>query len=161
MRDGIKFIEPTIVKKLERVACTECVRLDEAAVCFSNYCFTASVAMAVSAVEYRLVELIRRKNERLYRSSFARSTLGQLIQVFDDTQYKDKKYAAIKKLMPQKHKPLLALLNQYRVFSVHPKGETITPQIAESILHLAFAFVLDEAACPYREGALKCGGVLA
>ena len=47
-------------------------------------------------------------------------------------------------------------LNQYRVFSAHPKEETITAQIAESVLHLSFAFMIDTATCPYDEKELIC-----
>jgi len=152
-----QFVEPSIKNKLERVTCQECERLDEALVCFQNYCFYASIIMAVSAVETRIHEMIRRTSRRLYSTQFKNRTLGQLIQVFDDNQYTDKKFQRIKRLMPDKHKPLIALLNQYRVFSVHPKGENITAQISESILHLSFAFMMDEATCVYDEKQLVCG----
>lgn len=156
---SVLFVEGKLTNKLNHLSCEECVRLDEALVCFHNYCFTASVAMAVSAVEYRLVDLLKKKHERLYREEFSRFTLGQLIQVFDGNQYKAPKYARIKKLLPVKHKPLLLLLNQYRIFSVHPGVEPVTPQVAESILHLSFTFVLDEATCPYTQEELKCASV--
>jgi hypothetical protein len=92
-------------------------------VCYENYAYHASVIMAVSAVEGRITELIRRKQPRLFKSEFSKATLGQLISIFEPDQYKDIKYIGIKKLMPNKHRPLVALLNQYRVFSAHPKGE--------------------------------------
>lgn len=155
-QSSVTFIESEVSGKLDRISCEECARLDEAIVSFSNYCFTASVAMAVSAVENRLIEIIRRKHDRLYRKEFTRFTLGQLVQIFDENQYKAKKYASIKKLLPVKHKPLLLLLNQYRIFSIHPKGETVTPQIAESILHLSFTFMFDRATCPYTSAELNC-----
>jgi len=155
-RSLVRFVEPSVGERLARVSCEECARLDEALVCYSSYAFTAGVAMAVSAVEARIVELIRKKNKRLYRSDFSRSTLGQLIQVFDDNQFKNSKYAGIKKLLPVKHKPLVSLLNQYRIFSVHPKGEVVSAQMAESILNLAFAFVLDKDTCPYTAAELRC-----
>jgi hypothetical protein len=109
--------------KSKRLDCAECVRLDEALVCYENYAYHASVIMAVSAVEGRITELIRRKQPRLFKSEFSKATLGQLISIFEPDQYKDIKYIGIKKLMPNKHRPLVALLNQYRVFSAHPKGE--------------------------------------
>ena len=112
--------------------------------------------MAVSAVEARIIEMIRKKHAQLYRSEFSRYTLGQLIQVFDDHQYKSLKYAKIKKLMPPKHRPLLLLLNQYRIFSVHPKEEEVTPQISEAIIHLAFTFMCDKVTCAYSKRELKC-----
>lgn len=154
----VLFIEANVMTKLNRMSREECTRLDEAIVCFQNYCFIASVAMAVSAVEHRLIELIKKKHEQLYRREFNRSTLGQLIQVFDDDQYRARKYTKIKTL-PAKHKPLLLLLNQYRIFSVHPKGESVTPQVAESILHLCFTFVSDESTSPYTPEELKCADI--
>jgi hypothetical protein len=152
----ILFLEDDVSIKLERFTCQECHRLDEALVCFENYSYYASIVMAVSAVENRIHELIRRNNSKLYSTYFKKATLGGLIQVFDENQYKDKKFQKVKKLLPEKHKPLIALLNQYRVFSAHPKEEIITAQIAESILHLSFAFMMDEATCPYDKKQLVC-----
>jgi len=59
--------------------------------------------------------------------------------------------------MPRKHRPLVTLLNEYRVFSAHPKEEKVTAQIAESVLHLCFAFLTDPDTCPYNKKELKCG----
>jgi hypothetical protein len=152
----IDFIEKDIKRKLENFTCQECQRLDEAIVCFLNHCFYSCVTMAVSAVETRIHEMIRKYRKSLYLSYFKKATLGQIIQVFDTYKYTDKKFKKIKELLPPKHKPLVALLNQYRVFSVHPKEETITAQIAESILHLSFCFMMDSDVCPYSKKTLKC-----
>lgn len=152
----ISFLEGDISNKLSRISCKECERLDEALVCFQNYCFYASIVMAVSAVESRIHELMRKTNKKLYLSRFEKFTLGQIIQIFDDNQYTSKEFVSIKKLMPNKHKPLIALLNQYRVFSAHPKEEKITAQIAESVLHLAFNFMMDSSVCPYSKKELAC-----
>jgi hypothetical protein len=151
----VKFLDRELKEKAKRLDCTECVRLDEALVCYENYSYHASVIMAVSAVEGRITELIRKKNVRLYNSEFSKFTLGRLISIFEPGQFTDKKYNSIKKLMPDRHRPLVALLNQYRVFSAHPKGEPITAQIADSMLHLSFAFMLDKATSPYTEKELK------
>ena len=120
----VGFIEPNITGKLNRFTCFECERLDEALECLRNCCFHASVVMAVSAVESRIAEIVRRHDEALFRSRFAKATLGQLVQLFDNKSTVEK--PALKNMMPEKHKPLLALLNQYRVFSAHPKGERCT-----------------------------------
>jgi hypothetical protein len=152
----VDFLDKELSEKLSRLACTESIRLDEALVCFENYCFYASVIMAVSAVENRIIEMIKRTNKKLYVSTFKNLTLGQLIQVFEPDKYKDKKYVKIKALMPDKHRPLIALLNRYRVFSAHPTDEKISAQLAESVLHLSFAFMLDEVTCPYTKDELKC-----
>jgi len=156
VRELIGFLEKDILNKLSRISCKECARLDEALVCFQNYCFYASIVMAVSAVESRIHELIRKADKKIYSSRLEKFTLGRLIQIFDENQYTSKEFASIKKLMPNKHRPLIALLNQYRVFSAHPKEEKITAQIAESVLHLAFNFMMDESVCPYSKKELSC-----
>ena len=56
----IEFADEFIMPKLNRISCSESVRLDESLVCFDNYSFYASVIMAVSAVENRLLEIIKR-----------------------------------------------------------------------------------------------------
>lgn len=155
LKELIDFLEKDISNKLGRISCAECARLDEALVCFQNYCFYASIVMAVSAVESRIHELIRKTDKNIY-SRLEKFTLGQIIQVFDEKQYTGKEFTAIKALMPNKHKPLITLLNQYRVFSAHPKEEKITAQIAESVLHLAFNFMMDVSVCPYSKKELSC-----
>ena len=155
--DSIEFADKDVLPKLRRLSCVECVRLDEALVCFDNYSFYASIIMAVSAVESRLLEMIRRSsNADVASYSFKDFTLGQLIQVFQPDTYKESKYASIKQLMPSKHLPLLALLNHYRIFSAHPTEEKITGQVAEAIVHLSFAFMTDEKTCPYDNEELEC-----
>lgn len=156
LRELINFLEKDISNKLSLISCKECTRLDEALVCFQNYCFYASIVMGVSAVESRIHELIRKADKKIYSSRLEKFTLGQIIQIFDENQYTAKEFTSIKKLMPSKHKPLIALLNQYRVFSAHPKEEKITAQIAESVLHLAFNFMMDVSVCPYSKKELSC-----
>lgn len=156
LREHIVSLEDEISEKLRRMSCLECMRLDEAMVCFKNFCFHASTVMAVSGVESRIHEMIRRTDEKLYSSHFEKSTLGQLVQVFDEDHFKDKKFKSIKELVPKMHKPLLALLNEYRVFSAHPKEESMPAQIAESVLHLSFAFLMDPATNPYDKDELIC-----
>ncbi len=151
----INWIESDISSKLSRLECTECERLDEALVCFQNYCFYSAVVMAVSAVEYRIAEMIRRKDNELYSKHFQVATLGQLIKAFEDDEYKTG-FEEIKPLMPSKHKPLVSLLNNYRVFAAHPTDQKITPQIAEAILHLSFSFLTDAQTCPYDPEEMIC-----
>lgn len=152
----VEFVEPEMGTRIDGMTCQESIRMDEALVCFENYSFYASVIMAVSAIESRIVELIKQRNKALYNSVFRKFTLGQLVQVFDDNMYKEAKYAGIKKLLPAKHKPLIVLLNQYRVFSAHPKEEVITAQIAEAVLHLSFCFMIDRTTSPYQKKELIC-----
>ena len=110
VKDSVAFVESDISDKLTRFTCLECERLDEAIECLNGYCFYASVVMAVSAVEARITEIVRRHDQSLYESTFAKATLGQLVQLFDENQYKEPKFASLKKLIPGKHKPLVALL---------------------------------------------------
>ena len=156
IKNSISFLEQDIRKKLAGLTCEECCRLDEALVTHSNYCLYSSVIMAVSAVEFRLHYMIKNTDEELYSELFETATLGQLIQIFDKNSYTDKKYDKIKQLMPGRHHPLVQLLNQYRIVSAHPKEVDITPQIAESILNLSFAFLTDPETCLYGEDYLKC-----
>jgi hypothetical protein len=156
MNSKVAFIEKGIHEKLDRFTCHESERLDEALVCFENYCFYGSIVMSVSALESRIIKMIRKTNEDLYLECFEKATLGQLIQVFEEDKYKEEKFQKVKELMPPKHTPLITLLNQYRVFSAHPKNQEMTAQIAESVLHLSFNFMMDKETCPYNKDELKC-----
>lgn len=152
----IKYIDPDVQRKLERFTCQECKRLDEAIINFHSHCFYSNIVMAVSAVEARLIDMINKADSILYGEFFSKATMGQLIQLFDEVQYKDEKFTKLKALMPSRHMPLLHMLNQYRIFSAHPKEELITAQLAESVLHLAFAFMIDPDTCPYDQEQLSC-----
>jgi hypothetical protein len=156
LREAVAFLEKDLSSKLDRFTCLETQRLDEAIVCLQNYCFYSCVVMAVSSVEARIARLLQRKNKTLFKMHFVKATLGQLVQVFDDRYYKDPKFSHLKQLIPPKHKPLVELLNHYRVFSAHPKPETITAQIAEAVLRLSFTFMIDAATCPHDARELKC-----
>jgi uncharacterized protein YaaR (DUF327 family) len=152
----VKEVESEVQHKLMRLTCDECTRLDEAIVCYEYHCYYAAVIMAVSAIETRLHKLLEKADKSLYSSSFEKAPLGVLIESFDDSHYKKAKYQDIKKVLPQKHRPLLILLNHYRVFSAHPKKEEITAQIAGSVLNLTFAFMMDSALCPFSKRELAC-----
>ena len=156
LKNNIDIIEPDVTAKLKRFTCLECQRLDEAIVSIRNYCFYSSIVMAVSSVEARIAQLIRHKNRKIFEKHFAKATLGQLIQVFDDKHYTDPSFGALKKLISAKHKPLLELLNHYRVFSAHPMKERVTAQIAEAILKLSFTFMIDPNTCIYTSKELQC-----
>jgi len=121
----------------------EAVRLDESLEDFSNKCYYSSVVLAVSAIESRLHYLIKLRNSKIYKEYFSKFTLGQIINIFDENNYKDEKFKKIKKIFPEKYKVLLNLCNQYRIFSAHPKQEEITRNIALSILALTFQFLTD------------------
>lgn len=160
IRSSVAFIESDATRKLRRFTCIECERLDEAIECLNNYCFYGSVVMAVSALEARIMKIIQQHDKALYQSHFSKATLGQLIQLFDENHYTDTKFKKLKTKMAEKHKPLVALLNQYRVFSAHPKTEQISAQIAEAILKLCFTFMIDVTASPYTAKDLKCADAI-
>jgi hypothetical protein len=130
--------------KLKFLSRVECIRLDEAMTCVSCESNLASVVMSVSAVENRLHKLIARKNNKIYKKDFETSTLGSLIQLFRKDKYLDKKYQSLKKILPDKHKPLMEMFNIYRIFSAHPKDVSISNQMAKTILSLSFIFLIDK-----------------
>lgn len=110
-------------------------RLNEAIHCFLEGCNYSAVVMSVSAIEFRLLNLMQAANsdERLEKL-----TLGQLINEYLTNKEK------YKNVIPEKHESLLNLCNTYRIFSVHPKKEKIIKRTANSILNLTFEFLLDE-----------------
>lgn len=135
--------EKSLHDKLSGLTCLECTRLDEAIICQNNNCFLSATVMAVSTTEARLHYLIKRSHLKIYQKYFENATLGQLIELFDENKYKDKKFISIKKLIPKKHKPLLDIFNNYRIISAHPKISSLDHKIAKAILNLSFAFLLD------------------
>ena len=124
-------------------------RLNEAIHCFLEGCYYSAVAMSVSAIEFRLLNLMQivktdKKLEKL--------TLGQLIKEYLDNK---EKYS---KIIPKKYESLLDLCNTYRIFSVHPKKEKIIKRTANSILSLTFEFLLDKKLKPQvKSKALESG----
>jgi len=113
----------------------ELMRLNEALHCYLEGCFYSTVAMSVTAIEFRLLNFMKKITPD--RSSELESlTLGGLISECLEKE-------AYSKNLPRKHHPLLRLCNEYRVFSVHAKSESITERVASSILNLSFEFLLD------------------
>jgi len=112
-------------------------RLSEALHCFLERCYYSSIIMSVSAVESKLLDLMKRAIPEKSRY-LDKLTLGQLLYEYLDheTEYGH--------VIPEKHKPLLELCNTYRVFSAHPKEEKITSRVATSILNLTFEFLTDK-----------------
>jgi len=141
----IHLTDIEISNKLSLLSKKECLRLYEAIKCLNNDCNYAAVVMAVSAVESRLHKLLKDTNTKLYKKQFERTTLGGIIELFRrDTRYKDKKFDKLKKILPDKHKPLMETLNVYRIFSAHPKEEIISCQTAKTIVAFSFLLLIDE-----------------
>lgn len=99
-------------------------------------CHYSCVAMSVSAAESRLLKLMCIVNPQS-EQELETKTLGQLISDYVSNR------ESYKKVVPEKHEPLLQLCNTYRIFSVHPKKEEIPGMVAVSILGLAIAFLTD------------------
>ena len=135
IKDMFEDVEEEIMDKLKLLNEEEKSRLDEALNCYIRGCNYAAIAMSVSAIEFRLLNLMQAVKPDPKLEKF---TLGDLI--YEYLQNK-KEY---KNVIPKKHEPLLNLCNTYRIFSVHPKKEKITTAIATSIINMTFAFLLDE-----------------
>lgn len=116
-------------------------RINEAIHTYFENCNYSCIAMSVSAVESRLLKLMSINNPNKI-PKLEDMTLGQLI-----TEYIQNKQA-YKNVVPNKHEPLLQLCNTYRIFSVHPKKEYVTPSIASSILNLSLVFLTDQSTKP-------------
>lgn len=127
-----------IDKKISTLSLFERERLCEAMHAYSDGCPNSCVAMAVSAIEFKLLKILKSKNPSR-TEKMRRPTLGHVI---DDYVSNKTEYLSV---IPEKHEHLLNLCNTYRILAVHARPEKITQGIAESILNLTFAFLLDDA----------------
>ena len=127
-QDEIKIVYSSLTKE-------EVERLDEAIHDLIEGCNYSATAMSVAAIEYRLLNLMKKVSQDKELNEL---TLGQLV----NRALTEKAYSG---LIPAKHKPLLQLCNTYRIFSVHAKAEKITKAVALSVLGLSLAFLLDKA----------------
>lgn len=135
IRNTFSKAKNEIKDKISLLSSEEKERLNEAIHCFLEGCLYSSIAMSVSAIEFRLLDLMMSVTSD---SKLEDLTLGQLIREYLNNK---KRY---KNIIPKKHEALLELCNTYRIFSVHPKKEEITKAIANSILNLSFMFLLDK-----------------
>lgn len=131
-----------ISRKLANIGDIECYRLNEAMKCLYK-CNLAAVLMAVSAVEHRLHRLLERTNRRIYKAEFEKKTLGGIIAIFKKDAYMATRYKRFRNILPEKHKPLMEILNIYRIFSAHPNEERISNQTAKAILAFSFLLLVD------------------
>ncbi len=124
-----------ITTMISQMHSTETERLLEAVHSLFEGCRYSAVAMAVSAIEFRLLEFMRQVNASALKE-LETKPLGFLI---DECLTN----AVYSKVLPERHRPLLSLCNQFRIFSVHPKTELIGQNEAMSVINLAFSFILD------------------
>ncbi len=141
----IKNADEQFKPKVSLLSRIECIRLHEAMQCLSSQCHLSAVVMAVSAVEHRLHKIVEKTDSVLYAANFADATLGGIIQLFQRDHYKDAKFQPFKQILPDKHKPLMEMLNIYRIFTAHPKDENVTHQTAAAILSLSFLLLTDKS----------------
>ncbi len=134
---GFKRMRGNISTTCEALDIEEKERLNEAIHCYLENCYFSSIAMSVSAVESRLLKLMINVSPES-KVEIEKNTLGQLIYEYSNNK------AKYKNVVPEKHKALLDLCNTYRVFSVHPKKQKVTPQIATSVLSLSIEFLTDK-----------------
>lgn len=111
-------------------------RINEAIHNHLEGCNYSCVAMSVSAIESRLLKLMRLACPDS-EQELEKKTLGQLIVEYIDnkSKYKD--------IVPREHENLLGLCNTYRTFSVHPKKRKIKATTASAIFQLAIDFLTD------------------
>jgi hypothetical protein len=128
---------------------TESERLLEAVHSLFEGCCFSTVAMAVSAIEFRLLDFMKQLTPDA--SELDKLTLGQLIGECLDAK---KPYSS---WLPDRHRPLLELCNKFRIFSVHPKTTLIGQNEAISVINLAFSFILDPQMRKVSAGVIRYG----
>ncbi|MFH1327324.1 MAG: hypothetical protein ABIH76_00495 [Candidatus Bathyarchaeota archaeon] len=112
----------------------EIERLDESMHCLLEKCYYSSIVMAVTATEFRLLDFMKAQDTSIAKK-LGEMTLGALV---NECLKNMAKYR-----LPEKHRALLELCDKYKIFSVHPKTGEITSRVANSVLNLAFEFLLD------------------
>lgn len=124
--------------RLQRLQVKEKERLNETIHVYLEDAYYSSVAMSVSAIEHRLLSIMKKANPQ-EASKLDNMTFGALIN-----EYLNNKNNKYNNTIPNRHEPLLELCNKYRIFSVHPKEEQIDKRVASSVLNLTLEFLLDE-----------------
>src|SRR5205807_286016 len=114
--------KPAIAEAYASLGGDEISRLDEAIHDVLEGCNYSAIAMAVSAIEFRLLGLMKAATKE---EGLDNLTLGQMI----NKVLTEKIYTGV---IPEKHKALLQLCNTYRIFSVHAKTEVMTKALAMS-----------------------------
>jgi hypothetical protein len=130
-------IKGSVKEATSRLQPIEKERLDEAIHCYFEGCNYSVVAMSVCAIESRLLALMKSASTSEECKELDELPLGALIRRYlSEDRYRQ--------LIHKKHRPLLELCNTYRVFSVHPKPETVPKSTSDAILRLAISFLLEQ-----------------
>ena len=141
--------------KLEQLkVCTseESERINESFHCLMEGCCWSAVINSAVALESRLFLILKRRSKKTLESinPRLRFTLGQLA----DAYLKNK--SAFKNCIPPYYEHLLKLVNQYRIFSAHPKRFNVDRKTADGIFNFTLDFLLDkECEPPKKKGRKK------
>ncbi len=135
VKNIFQVAESEIRERLFILNPTETKRLDESIHCYLEGCNNSTVAMAVCAIEYRLLALM--KSTQPKEMQLDEMTLGQLMSEYLNNKEK------YRNIIPKRHEPLLELCNTYKIFSVHPEKETIPRPITITVLSSTLGFLLD------------------
>lgn len=144
-----KFQEPlqklkvcfSVIKEQIQAFCSsfddvERERMNEAIHNFIHRCNYSCVAMSVSAVESRLLQLMVMANSGS-TAKLEELTLGNLVNEYIRNKEK------YKNIVPEEHETLLGLCNTYRIFSVHPKKQKLTDHKTNAVFSLTIVFLTD------------------
>lgn len=121
--------------KLSLLSYEEKQRLEEALHCYFEGCYYSAVAMSVSALEFRLLRLMKTEKPE---KDFSKYMLGHLIDEYLKTA------AEYNAVIPEKYEKILKPCNVYRIFSVHARTESVNKGDATAILTFVFKFLLDK-----------------
>ncbi len=135
VKDIFQVSEREIQERLSVLSPIEIKRMDEAIHCYFEGCNHSTVVMAFSAVDSRLLYLM--KSAQPKERHLDEMTLGNSISEYLNNK---EKYGDI---IPKRHEPLLELCNTYRIFSVHSKKETIARSVTITALSSTLEFLLD------------------
>lgn len=140
LKNRIQTYQEDLSKQIQKFSIYEKKRINEAFHSTRDWCYFSVVINSVVALEYRLLELLKRENEPYLASINAdfRFTFGQLIGIYlnNSSQFNN--------IIPKKFDNLLKLCNSYRIFSAHAKDEEVNANDAKAVLNLTLSFLLDD-----------------
>jgi hypothetical protein len=145
VREFLKDHKKEFFQKAQKFSKIEATRLNEAVQCFDVGCFLASTVLAVSTIESRLKEIVKKKDPEFY-SKIKNITIGNIMSLIEKPK-KDELNESKEKLVniiPQEHFPLIELLRVHRNISAHADEREINFNLAKAILSLSFSFLLDD-----------------
>ncbi len=140
LKERIQLYQEDLSKQIQKFSASEKKRLNEAYHCTRDWCYFSVVINSVVALEFRLLELLKKENQQ-HLASFNddfRFTFGQLIDIYLNNKTK------FNNIVPKKFDNQLRLCNSYRILSAHAKDEEVNANDAQAILNLTLSFLLDD-----------------